>query len=104
MVAEGNITEAVPPHALYYTANLQVSRFTPSREALDELLRANYPQRTSIVGINPIPAAAKPAAWGRLPPAGVNRAVVVSTALMWENPMHRYRPPFGLHVFDPRFH
>jgi hypothetical protein len=31
MVAEGNITEAVPPHAVYHTTNLQVSRFTPSR-------------------------------------------------------------------------
>jgi len=41
---------------------------------------------------------------GRIPAAvDVERAVTVCVPFEGENPNHYYRPPFGLHAYDPRF-
>ena len=39
-----------------------------------------------------------------LSPMTANRRVFLTcTPVERENPVHSYRPPFGLHQFDPRF-
>ena len=103
VVVEGNMTTGLPPKSLYFTSSLPTSRFTPSRDALHEMLRATYLQPVGIAGFLPLPTAEDPTSWGRLPPNCTNRVVVMCEALDGENDVHLYRPPFGLDAYDPRF-
>jgi tRNA (mo5U34)-methyltransferase len=103
VVLEGNMTTALPQKALYFTASLPLSRFTPTREALSEMLTATYLRPTGISGIIPLPTAEDPASWGRLPPDCNIRVVVTCEPIDGPNELHIYKPPFGLHAYDPRF-
>lgn len=63
LALEGNVSYGMPPSSVYYTAAYPHSRFTPTGEALDELLRAAYLMPTRTVLLDPIqaPAPVKPA-------------------------------------------
>ena len=102
VVVEGNITSSLPPNSLYLTSSFSTSRFTPTRGALNEMLLATYLRPTGIAGLLPFAAVEDPALWGRLPPDS-NRVVVTCEAIDEPNHIHLYKPPFGLHVYDPRF-
>jgi tRNA (mo5U34)-methyltransferase len=102
VVVEGNITSSLPPKSLYFTSSLATSRFTPTRDALHEMLLATYLRPTGIAGFLPLPTAEDPTLWGHFPPDS-NRVVVTCEAIDGANDVHLYKPPFGLHTYDPRF-
>ncbi len=56
---EGNVSYGMPPHSAYFTARYPHSRYTPTCEALDEMLRATYltPVRTALLDPPPAPVA-----------------------------------------------
>lgn len=142
---EGNVTYGLPPQGILYSSALKYSRFTPTSEALSEMLSAAYLRPSAPVLLHPKPettptpppagpfdrvgwrwrlraaAAAirgsrpeiKSAGEVLFPPAPPappppalkpdSRVFLTCTPLEGENPIHDYRPPFGLSAYDPRF-
>ncbi|HEX4606734.1 MAG TPA: class I SAM-dependent methyltransferase [Urbifossiella sp.] len=145
VAAEGNATYGLPPHGVLYSSAFHTSRFTPTCEALAEMLTAAYLRPSPPVLLHPKPepvAAAAPAApTGRLgwrwrlraagaalrgsragfrsaaetlfppeppappppPPKPDSRVFMTCAPIDGVNPVHPFRPPFGLHAYDPRY-
>jgi tRNA (mo5U34)-methyltransferase len=84
------------------------SAFIPSRGTLNGMLRAAYlhvrqqtwPGQTP-QGLRRILHFLRTGQFPR--PMTTERAVTVCMPFEGENPVHYYRPPFGLHAYDPRF-
>ncbi len=81
--------------------------FVPTVRSFERLLTATYFQQQSQAFLNPASRAWANSVWRRLSrrsalPA-VDRAVTVCRPFRGGNPLHDYRPPFGLHQYDDRF-
>jgi len=71
-------------------AYVNETSFVPSEPFLRHMLEANYfcvMKESMCLGV----------------PAPIDRILVVCEPFEGENALHRYRPPFGLHAYDPRF-
>ena len=129
---DGNVRFRMPENTAELNLNDASTKFYPTSGYLRQLLQANYfsvaPER---VLEPPIPFVLPPLSrqfrrrfarkvlFGSdseirskaaeiVPPAHgeylwLQRIFLTCTAFEGENPVHHYKPPFGLHVFDPRF-
>ncbi len=122
VLIEGNEALGLLPGAAVHDFHNYTSRFTPTREALHHLLRAAY---FSVADATPLAAESLGRLGWRwrvrmalqalrgsrrgmsalLPPLYAARRVFL-TCVPFEgvNDVHRNSPPFGLHVYDSRFH
>ena len=117
VVFEGDASLALPPDLLYYDlSDVNRSCFVPSPEGLDHLLKASYFATQSQERWSP-PPAGKTGTWrdrlelfrrvrelrSRQMPTELVRLLTVCKPFEDRNPLHHYRPPFGLHRYDARF-
>lgn len=81
--------------------------FVPTPRTLSNLLRATYFDISAQAFLNSAPRAWAKSAWRRITRRAqlpsVDRAVTVCRPFAGANPLHDYRPPFGLHQYDERF-
>lgn len=109
VAVEGNICTAMPPKALYLTADIFNSKFLPSQAALEEMLLATYMRSLRVARLDPSVGAddrtplERTELWDRFPPIGLDRVLVTAEAFEDTNNAHHYEPPFGLRYYDPRF-
>jgi tRNA (mo5U34)-methyltransferase len=80
-----------PEQAAYLDLTGGLHCFVPTVTCLRQTLEANY-FRISTQSI-----------YHGEPTHPWNRILVACEPFVGENPLHRYRPPSGLHVYDPRF-
>jgi tRNA (mo5U34)-methyltransferase len=102
LLLEGNVTTRLSPNGIYLSSSVAVSKFTPTIEALKEMLVATYFRPESTVFINPQEATTPETQLP--PPHPVNRVFIQCIPHEGPNNSHIYRPPFGLHAYDSRFH
>jgi tRNA (mo5U34)-methyltransferase len=105
---EGDGLHSLNPASHYDLSDHARPIFIPTQRALDQMLGASYfevsrrsfmtpePKRTMHAIVNSIGALA-----GMRP--RTDRFLTVCRPFRGENPMHGYRPPFGLHQYDTRF-
>jgi tRNA (mo5U34)-methyltransferase len=80
-----------PQQAAYIDITDPWHRFMPTLPCLRQMLEANYLRVSTESTYHGQPA--QPA----------NRILATCEPFIGENTLHRYRPPFGLHSYDPRF-
>ena len=131
VVFEGEGTHSLDPQSVYYDlSDSGRPVFMPTQFTFRQMLEANYfdvaalhlakekrpapppwtPWKTfsrglrAVLGIRPLPPPLPPE-WVGLP-AGMRdhtRFLAVCRPMELANPLHTYRPPFGLHRYDDRF-
>src|SRR5579872_664473 len=109
-IFEGDVLTGARGSQLHYDLSDHAKPiFVPSRSALEQMLRASY---FDIASVNVQSSAswkriAKTAIVRSLPdgysPRWTERQLTVCRATEGANPLHAYRPPFGLHRYDTRF-
>ncbi len=81
--------------------------YVPTSRTLEKTLGATYFTLKSQAFLNPAPKSWAKSVWRKLTRPGtlpsVDRAVTVCKPFEGANPLHDYRPPFGLHQYDDRF-
>lgn len=115
VVLDGNATIGIRPDTYRVEPDGRTtSRFLPTPESLTTLLRLAYLEVTSLVWMHP----PKPLSTlrkmtigleqfsGDTPdyPRRTSRVVVRCRPIEGVNDGHHYRPPFGLHAYDERWH
>jgi tRNA (mo5U34)-methyltransferase len=80
-----------PQQAAYLDLGNPSRCFVPTLAFLRQMLEANYFR------------VVKESMYRGAPGQPVNRILVVCEPFEGENALHVYRPPFGLHSYDPRF-
>lgn len=118
-VFEGDVTHGLRPDCSYWDPrdSSTTSVFIPAPFALKQMLGAAYLGVVDQSFWNPAPAPdpvkltlgfhkkiaglQDPAKLG--PVEYMNRSVTIAKPFVAENPLHHYKPPFGLDRYDPRF-
>lgn len=116
VVFEGDVSEGPVPNTYYLDMRPPyISTFAPTHRALDKLLQTAYFEvlsRAELVNNNAplslglrvdIARDALRGRFDRLAAPVLNRSLRVCRPVECRNPMHDYRPPFGLHRYDERF-
>lgn len=116
VVFEGDCTHALAKTSIHYDlADPSMPIFLPAPEALAQMLQANYlnvvSQRSMLAQLGSRPEhRGAPNLLRRIWPKpsrpalrSLDRLISVCEPFEGSNPLHFYRPPFGLHEFDPRF-
>lgn len=114
VIFEGDVTAGLRQNTLFYDlSDPSYSYFVPTHRTLNQMLGAAYFEVVSQVGM----VERKPLNWRKrlrmardalnekLEPYAprVNRYFTVCRPKEGNNPLHFYRPPFGLHQYDERF-
>jgi tRNA (mo5U34)-methyltransferase len=122
VLIEGNEGLDLAPKSSVFDPTQRTSKFTPSLEALEELLRSAYLRVTSHQRKDPASAESVRQGWkwrlrvcGQallgsrrgvaklLGPTEVRRVFLTCVPMTGQNDAHFYRPPLGLHAYDSRF-
>ncbi len=118
VVFEGDVTHGLRGDAYFWDPKDPAKPiFVPTAYGMRQMLGAAYYEVTDQSFLKPLPPASKfkpklslfRNLIGRQDPATlklpdyIDRMVTFARPFDGENPLHPYKPPFGLHRFDPRF-